>query len=145
MIDIECIPLVRGVKWYQRPDGYVAANNYRGNGYTYLHAVILGKPSEKKYVDHKDGNRLNNRRHNLRLATSAQNGMNKCIRSNNTSGRTGVHWSKGKEKWCAMICAGGRHINLGYFDEIDEAIRCRRDAEYKYFGEFKPNEQRVMA
>lgn len=57
-VDSECVSLVIGVKWYQRPDGYVATNNYRGNGYTYLHAVILGKLSDKSvYIDHKNSNR----------------------------------------------------------------------------------------
>ena len=144
-IDSDCISLVIGVKWYQRPDGYVATNNYHGNGYTYLHAVILGKLSDKSvYVDHKDGNRLNNMRSNLRLATPSQNGMNKRIRSNNTSGRVGVHWSKDNEKWCAMIGVCGKHINLVYFDTLEEATACRENAETTYFGEFKAKESRVM-
>lgn len=143
-IDSDCVTLVVGVKWYQRPDGYVATNNYRGNGYTYLHSVILDKFSiSPVYVDHKDGNRLNNTRSNLRLATPSQNGMNKRIRSNNTSGRVGVHWSKDNEKWCSMISINGKHINLGYSDSLEEAIARRSKAEKKYFGEFRAEESRV--
>ena len=142
VIDIDKVDDVVGIKWYQRPDGYVATNNYDGRGYTYLHSVILHKEECEMYVDHRDGNRLNNQLHNLRIADYSQNGMNKRIRSNNTSGKSGVHWSKTNEKWCAMICKYGKHINLGYFDDIRDAIKCREDAENEYFGDFMPDRER---
>lgn len=138
IIDVDRIDDVIDTKWYQRPDGYVAANNYRGRGYTYLHSVVLNKNDNSVYTDHRDRDRLNNRESNLRVATPSQNGMNKNVRSNNTSGRVGVHWSEGNQKWCAMICSHGRHINLGYFDDFDDAVTRREVAEREYFGEFKP-------
>jgi len=145
LINLESVPIVIGTKWYQRPDGYVATNNYKSMGYSYLHAVLLGKGSGKSiYVDHRDGNRLNNTMANLRLATPSQNGMNKKIRSNNTSGRVGVHWSKTQNKWCAMICVKGKHVNLGYFHTIEEAIERRKKAETEMFGEFTPDERRLI-
>jgi len=143
IIDTDSVPAVSGTKWYLRPDGYVATNKYKENGYAYLHSVLLGNFGGKNYGDHADGDRLNNRMRNLRIATPSENGMNKRIRSNNTSGRTGIHWSKQSQKWCAMICYEGRHINLGYFDDFDKAVQCRRDAEEKYFGEYAPQEERV--
>ena len=88
------VSCVSGVKWYRRPDGYVATNNYKGNGYVYLHSIIIEKTNNKTYVDHINGDRLDNRRNNLRIVTPTQNGMNKRISSKNTSGRTGVHWAK---------------------------------------------------
>lgn len=138
IIDADKVDDVINTKWYQRPDGYVAANNYKGQGYTYLHSVVLEKDSCGTYVDHRDRNRLNNKKSNLRIATPSQNGMNKCIRSNNTSGRVGVHWSTTNRRWCAMISDNGRHINLGYFDDFDDAVACREAAEREHFGEFKP-------
>ena len=138
IIDIEDIDTITSTKWYRRPDGYVATNNYRGEGYKYLHSVLLGKCGHDTYVDHRDRDRLNNRKTNLRIATPSQNGMNKNIRSNNTSGRIGVHWSASNNKWCAMICDNGQHTNLGYFDDFNDAVACREAAERERFGEFKP-------
>ena len=93
-IDLSMVSCVSGVKWYRRPDGYVATNNYKGNGYVYFHSIIIEKTNNKTYVDHINGDRLDNRRNNLRIVTPTQNGMNKHISSKNTSGRTGVHWAK---------------------------------------------------
>lgn len=143
IIDLENVDIVRPAKWYQRPDGYVATNNYDGMGYCYLHTLLTGKIIDRKYCDHKDGNRLNNRYSNFRIANPPENGMNKRIRSNNTSGIVGVHWNKENEKWCAMICAYGQHINLGYFDKIEDAAACRKAAEKKYFGEYQADETRT--
>lgn len=142
-IDLEDVSLCEKAKWYLRPDGYVATNNYNGLGYKYLHLLILNKESNDFYGDHKDGDKLNNQKENLREATYSQNGMNKKIRSNNTSGRVGVHLDKKKNKWCAMICHNKKHINLGYFDSFEKAVEARKEAEEKYFKEFKPNENRL--
>ena len=143
IIDLDNVCLCKKAKWYLRPDGYVATNDYDGLGYTYLHLLILNKNSNKFYGDHKDGNKLNNLRENLREATYSQNGMNKKIRSNNTSGRVGVHFDKKKEKWCSMICFNKKHINLGYYDSFEEAVKIREEAELKYFKEFRPSEDRL--
>ena len=42
-----------------------------------------------------------------------------------------------------MICAYGKHINLGYFDKIEDAATCRKAAEEKYFGEYQADETRT--
>lgn len=143
VIDYDAVKKVADAKWYQRPDGYVATNNYRGRGYTYLHSAILDKSTDSTYVDHRDGDRLNNRAHNLRIADYSQNGFNKRLGRRNKSGRVGVHWSKSNGKWCAMIKAYGYHKNLGYFDNFEDAVRCREAAEREYFGDFKADNERV--
>ena len=43
---------------------------------------------------------------------------------------------KSRKKWKAEICVDYKKIMLGRFDIIDDAIRARKDAEAKYFGEF---------
>lgn len=144
VIDISMADMVRNAKWYLRPDGYVATNNYNGIGYTYLHDVVLANKQDETYCDHINGNRLDNRMSNLRRVTPTQNGMNKRIRSNNTSGRVGVHWSKHNQKWCAMIGFGGQHINLGYYECFEDAVAARDDAEQRHFGQFKPSKERTI-
>lgn len=55
------------------------------------------------------------------------------LRKNNTSGKTGVYFNKGKKKWSAEIMLKGKKIHLGYFDKKQDAIKARKQAEEKYF------------
>lgn len=135
IIDEHNVELIKQCKWYLRPDGYVATNSYNGK-YTYLHLLIC-KKNNKSYADHIDRNKLNNMESNLREATGSENQMNKGIRSDNSSGKVGVHWSKQNNAWCAMICKKGIHINLGYFSDFNLAVKCRVNAEKTLFGEYR--------
>lgn len=135
MIDTKNINLIHAAKWYLRKDGYVASTNYQGK-YTYLHRLIC-KKLNKKFVDHKDRNKLNNTESNLRTATCSENQMNKGIRSNNKSGKVGVHQKSSNGKWVAMICVNKKHKNLGTFDTFEEAVKTRIEAEKKYFGQYR--------
>ena len=139
-IDKKNIPIIKEYKWYLNSNGYVATNNYNGK-YKYLHKLICGDNTTKRYVDHLDRNKLNNTEENLRFADGSENQMNKGIRSNNTSGKVGVHFNKQNNKWCAMICRNGKHINLGYFNKYEDAVECRTRAEEEYFGEYRANNE----
>ena len=86
-------------------------------------------------IDHKDENKLNNQRYNLRLATHSQNMINKKIRKDNTSGYKGVHITSGKYI-LAHIRTGGKQIHLGSFIDIVSAAHAYDDAAKKYYGEF---------
>jgi len=98
-----------------------------------MHYLIKGK-----YCDHIDRNPLNNKKSNLRPATVEQNAKNISLYKNNKSGFIGVGWSKKHSKWRAYIKAENKHMHLGYFENKDDAIRARLNAEVKYFGEFAP-------
>ena len=63
--------------------------------------------------------------------------MNQNKRSNNTSGYTGVLWDKAKNKWMARIKVNYKQIFLGYYDTLEKAIEVRKEAEIKYFGEYR--------
>ena len=100
-----------------------------------LHQLLM--PTEEGFVpDHIDGDGLNNRRHNLRIVTNSQNGMNTSLFSNNTSGTKGVYWHNRSSKWKAQINVDNRRINLGTFQCKRDAITRRRLAEVEYFGEY---------
>jgi hypothetical protein len=87
----------------------------------YMHRRLL--PSTKQ-VDHINGNGLDNRRSNLRPATSAENVRNRSgLRAGNTSGFRGVIWEKSRSKWRAQIKVDGRNRYLGRFDDPAEAAR----------------------
>lgn len=137
VIDISDINKIKNNKWYLREDGYVATNNYNEE-YQFLHCAILGIKPDDCVIDHIDRNRLNNHKSNLRIANYSENGANKGIRIDNTSGKVGVHWAKEQNKWCSMIGFNNKRKNLGYFNNYDDAVKARLIAEEKYFKDFKP-------
>jgi len=81
------------------------------------------------YVDHEDGNGLNNVWSNLREVTFANNHKNKRIPSNNVSGAAGVCWHKRYGKWQAVITVNQIQKSIGYFAKKDDAIAARKKAE----------------
>jgi hypothetical protein len=101
-----------------------------------LHRQIL-KPTAMMEVDHRNGDGLDNRKSNLRLATHAENSRNRRLQCNNTSGVRGVHWSTRKQKWRARIKVDNRYIELGCFEDLTEAAAVREQAALKYYGEFQ--------
>ncbi len=62
--------------------------------------------------------------------------MNQKIKSNNKSGVKGVFWDNWKEKWKAQITINNNFINLGFYDDFNEAVEIRKKAEIEYFGEY---------
>lgn len=100
-----------------------------------MHRVILGAPHGIE-VDHEDGDGLNNRRSNIRLATSTQNKCNVGKRSNNTSGFKGVHWHKPSGMWHARITVNGKTFSLRYHRNKEQAAKAYEEAAKKYHGEF---------
>lgn len=87
-------------------------------------------PSDQ--IDHRDGDRANNRAGNIRDATPTKNQRNRKMSSNNTSGVTGVIWDKPTSKWRAQIKLSGRQTHLGYFDNIEDAAASRKVAEREH-------------
>ncbi len=87
-------------------------------------------------VDHVDRNGLNNLRYNLRVCTSAQNKVNSSLHRNNTSSYKGVHWDKSRHKWYAEIGFNYHVINLGRYDDIEDAIDAYKKKAIELFGDF---------
>jgi hypothetical protein len=87
-------------------------------------------------IDHKDGDKTNNKWANLRLASVSQNAANKKRPATNTSGFKGVYWAPKSQKWAAQIEVNGHSIYLGLFAtrEGAHAIYCKAATEY--FGGF---------
>jgi hypothetical protein len=94
-------------------------------------------------VDHRDADTLNNRKFNLRIVTKSQNNMNRNKQQNNKSGYKGILWyyHHGYNKWKASIRKDHKIYNLGYYDDINDAIKARKDAEIKFFGEYARKEK----
>jgi hypothetical protein len=117
--------------------GYASGSTTRGGRQStlFLHRFILDAPPGLE-VDHKNRNGLDNRRQNLRLATKKQNAQNRALNRNSVSGVHGVHWSKNERKWKSSINVDGTRVHLGYFKDIDDAVRAYDAAARLYYGEF---------
>lgn len=138
------------MKWHKfKPRGIVYArqrpyvNGKRIN--LYMHRIILermlGRPlMPLEQVDHKDGDGLNNRRDNLRLATIAQNKRNRGMQANNTSGYLGVHQTS-TGRWEVTIC----HRYIGTFDTAEEGSQAYLQAAREIYGEFAPDEKKIRS
>jgi HNH endonuclease/AP2 domain len=124
--------------WSANGNGYAVRGVHIGNRKyrkIYLHREIIGAKKGQK-VDHINGNKLDNRKENLRLATPAQNAMNIGLRRNNTSGLKGVRFEERRDKWRAEIKVNYKNVFLGYFDNKFDAAKAYNDAAIKYHGEF---------
>lgn len=116
--------------WSVDPRGYLAAT-YKQN-HIVLHRLIMGTP--KGFVtDHINGDKLDNRRDNLRVCTQQQNNMNTPVSKNNKLGVKGVS-KTAHGRYRARIMLNGTEIRLGNFETLDEAIQARKQAEREYFG-----------
>ncbi len=86
-----------------------------------LHKEILKTP-KRRVVDHKNGNSLDDRRDNLRIATYLQNSYNRRKKRNTTSKYIGVSLHKKSKRWEVKIKNRNKHIWIGRFkNEIDAA------------------------
>lgn len=88
------------------------------------------------FIDHIDGNGLNNRLDNLRICDQTQNNANSRLGKNNTSGFKGVYWDKRTGKWRVQIQAYGQRLRLGRFADLDKASEAYVLAADRIFGEF---------
>lgn len=143
MVDDADFEAVNAFKWYakaNRSSGWYAARNVGkpdGTRTTQkLHQFLMPGVS---MIDHKDGDKLNYRRDNLRPCTLSQNQWN-ARKRRGTSKFKGVTWFSPTRKWMARICFEGNPYSLGcFFSEID-AAKAYDAAARKFFGEFaRPN------
>lgn len=115
------------------PKGYrciaIECKTYREHHIIWL---IVHKEWPKDQIDHKNGNRKDNRILNLREATNSENHQNSKKKSTNTSGFTGVSWHKQMHKWVAYISVSERRISLGLFIDKKDAYAAYLVAKKKY-------------
>lgn len=128
IIDVEDVERVKNYKWSLTPQGYVRTV-LNGKDIKIQH-ILMGKG----LIDHKDRNRLNNRKSNFRQCTTTENLRNRRKPKNNTSGYKGVWWNG--VKWVSEIRINRKKLYLGAFKEKLDASMAYNRAAKKYFGEF---------
>ena len=92
-----------------------------------------------KFIDHIDGNPLNNSIKNLRECTNQENQYNSKTPKHNTSGVKGVSWIKRKGMYCVRFKVNGKAVFFGYFNDLSEAAAVARDKRTELHGEFANN------
>lgn len=124
------------LSWNSVIDGnnvYLKYSNQR------IHRLIMSRMLNRKLlrdeeVDHIDGDGLNNRRNNLRIATHAQNIANQKVSKNNSTGYKGV--VKDGNKYRARIGHKGQDIHIGVYPTAELAARAYDEQALRLFGEF---------
>lgn len=121
-------------------NGYIVFNL---NKVMYLaHRVIFAIDNDiemadlPEQIDHIDTCRTNNRRSNLRPATSLLNSYNSSLSKSSKSGFKGVTWSKQREKWRSCIHVDGKQVHLGFFADPKQAHAAYVKAANDHYGEF---------
>jgi hypothetical protein len=121
IVDDEDFERVNQFKWCF-DTGYAARKSgpRKAQVKIWLHRFIMQTPPGMD-TDHINGNKLDNRKNNLRICTHSINLNNSKLARNNTTGFQGVSWSKDKKKWRATKGYFGKQFWLGYFDSPQKA------------------------
>lgn len=131
--DLEDYEKIKEYTWHINSNGYVESWEIG-----LMHILVMGDTNKEQQIDHIHGNktRNDNRKSNLRIVDYSKNAMNVGIRSNNTSGVTGVLYSKQDNVWRAFISVNKKKIWLGRYKNFKDAVKSRKEAEEKYYGKY---------
>ena len=138
LFDLEDFDLIKDYCWCVDNHGYVVTKDTDTRKFIQMHRFLMDCP-EDKVVDHINREKNNNRKENLRICSQSENCKNLSISKRNKTGMTGITWHKASSKWQARITTNGKRINLGVFNNLEDAKQARLEAELKYFGEFSIN------
>lgn len=135
--DKEDFHLIAPYTWYLTSEKYVATTVGRK---TILQHRLIMNCCDSFEIDHIYHINYDNRKSQLRYCDTQQNCMNRSLRSDNHSGKTGVRWHKRNQKWEARIYKSKKYYCLGYFNHFDDAVKAREKAEKELFGDFRYKE-----
>lgn len=130
LVDNEDLEKLSKYSWYKHSEGYAVTNINKK--YTLMHRFLLNA-KRNEVVDHINGNKLDNRKSNLRLASPAQNMMN----SRGRNKFKGVSKTQSKTSpWRATIKINQKSIHIGAFKTELEAAYAYDSKAREIFGQF---------
>ncbi len=125
--------------WYLSTTGYAIRGKWnkikKQNDIIHLHKKILITPKNME-VDHINGNRIDNRKNNLRICTHKQNIANQKLQKRSKSGYKGVSYYKNYDKWEAYVCTDNKKYRIGYFSIKKEAALAYNKKAKELFGKY---------
>ncbi len=134
LTDADAVELITGYRWFKGSGGYAQAHPRDGSqNKLWMHRIVLGiagADSRTTQTDHISGQRLDNRRINLRAVTPAQNAQN-AVRPGRESLR-GVRFDKRNGRWGAAVRVNHVTISGGWFDSQGEAKKAARELRAQY-------------
>lgn len=141
VVDASDAGVVGCEKWYLGANGYATRNAPRNRssasgGVLHMHRLLMGLVGAGRglHLDHKNRDRLDNRRANLRVCTPQQNSCN-TVRKRDKSPYRGVH-PRGARRWSAQIQVNRKSISLGSFADPADAARAYDAMAREVYGEF---------
>lgn len=137
VIDAADVPMVAQYTWFASEQGdgrFYARASLDWKPSLYLHRYLMGVEASDVIVDHVNGDTLDNRRSNLRIATNSENGMNSRRKGQGGHGYKGV--TRNKYRWSASIRANRVRYHLGTFDTPEEAARAYDAKARELHGDF---------
>jgi hypothetical protein len=131
LVDEADLDVVGVYRWHLHPDGYAVRKTPRGSGNrasVRMHRELLGLVGRDRrtQVDHINGDKLDNRRSNLRVVTNAENQQNRRHGSGASQHR-GVSWHADSSRWRAYGSLNRKHQHLGYYDDEQDAAKAAAD------------------
>lgn len=143
IVDFEDYKLIKSIGGFVSIDTRGYAYFAYNTDIVYLHRLISDSKlsyhyldGEEQICDHINGNKLDNRRSNLRIIDFKNNAINCGLRKDNTSGVKGVYWTKKLSKWQVCINYKNKKHYLGVYESFEDAVKVRKEAEKKYFKEY---------
>lgn len=136
-----------GEWWNRRYEGAIAGRTTEGHyvgiaihkrfyqAHRLAHLYMTGEWPDVG-VDHRRGNKRDNRWDEIRPASKSENGSNAKRRSDNTSGHKGVAWYARKGKWMVRINIQKKPVFLGYFADFEQACAAYKEAATRLHGAF---------
>lgn len=137
IVDTEDFEYLNQWKWSYSGAGYARRVVQKNNNQTniYMHRLISKTPA-RMVTDHINGDKLDNRKSNLRVCNHAQNIRNHKLQINNTSGFIGVSKTKGG-RWRAYSGSRNKVQHLGVFDSSVEAAKARDEYVSVHYNGFE--------